>query len=230
MTAYAGESVMLPHDEKTAVLATLIRTHFNGPIHRFLVVGCGEGVEAAILQRELKCNVTGVDIVENFDPRAARFVELRKCDATQLDYEDGSFDFVFSYHALEHIPNYRTALKEMARVLKPDGGYCVGTPNRLRLVGYLGSKDATFAQKFAWNCAEWRARLQGRFRNEYGAHAGFSAEELSSELGRVFGNVKDVSKEYYLTLYRRHHRLLSMAWNLRMQELVIPSIYLTGRK
>ncbi len=172
----------------------------------------------------------GIDIIENFNPAAARFVELRKGDATALEFEDGSFDFVFSYHALEHIPDYRKACEEMARVLSPIGGYCIGTPNRLRLVGYLGSKDATLWQKFAWNSADWSARFRGRFRNEYGAHAGYSAEELSNELGRVFGIVTDVTREYYLALYRRHQELVATIWKFRMDKWIMPSVYFVGRK
>jgi len=35
-------------------------------------------------------------------------------------------------------------------------------------------------QKLQWNLSDYRSRLMNRFRNELGAHAGFSEKELSS--------------------------------------------------
>jgi SAM-dependent methyltransferase len=42
-------------------------------------------------------------------------------DAQHLLFRDGSFDFVFSLNAFEHIPDPRRALQEISRVLKPGG-------------------------------------------------------------------------------------------------------------
>ncbi len=42
-------------------------------------------------------------------------------DATDLPFEDASFDFVISVHVLEHIPEDRKALSEFFRVLRPGG-------------------------------------------------------------------------------------------------------------
>src|SRR5690606_17037057 len=107
-----------------------------------------------------------------------------------------SFDFVYSFHALEHIPQYRTALREIHRVLKPDGGYLIGTPNRSRLVGYLGARNASLAEKIRWNVADWKAMLRGEFRNELGAHAGYSSEELRAELAGVFQCAHSITSDY----------------------------------
>ena len=37
------------------------------------------------------------------------------------DFEDGSLDFVFSSHCLEHIEDWRSALAEWVRKVKPGG-------------------------------------------------------------------------------------------------------------
>jgi SAM-dependent methyltransferase len=215
-------------DPKTAALVEIIRQQYRGVLKRVLVVGCGSGVEAAVLAEELGAEVIGIDIVEGFDDRAARVAILKLGDATNMEFLDESFDFVYSYHALEHIPNYRAALHEMRRVLKKDGGFMIGTPNRNRLIGYLGSKNATFLQKVMWNGSDWRARVSGKFRNEYGAHAGYSLEELRSELAAVFGTVNDVTPAYYQRIYPNNSAVLSFLDNLRISRWLLPSIYFCG--
>ncbi|MEO5955283.1 MAG: methyltransferase domain-containing protein [Nitrospiraceae bacterium] len=42
-------------------------------------------------------------------------------DLQQLPFADGSYDFVFASHVLEHIPDDRKALSEIRRILKPNG-------------------------------------------------------------------------------------------------------------
>lgn len=42
-------------------------------------------------------------------------------DATKLPCQDNSFDFIFSSHCLEHIPDYFLALNEWTRVLRKNG-------------------------------------------------------------------------------------------------------------
>jgi ubiquinone/menaquinone biosynthesis C-methylase UbiE len=217
-------------DGKTEALAGLIRERARAPIHRLLVVGCGSGVEAAILARELGTQVVGVDLDGSFDSAAAAAVELRRGDATRLDFADGTFDFVYSYHALEHIPAYRVALAEMQRVLSKGGAYCVGTPNRLRLFGYLGSKDATWRDKIAWNLADWKAQLLGRFRNEYGAHAGFSSGELKESLAKIFDQAEEITLPYYLRVYREYAVWISLLGKLGLGRFLFASVYFMGSK
>lgn len=211
-------------DRKTAVIAEIIRRHVTHPIASALVVGCGSGVEAAVLG----IRVVGIDIKGVFDPRAAQVVDLRQGDATQLDFPDKSFDLVYSYHALEHIPDYQQALREMRRVLRTPGSFCIGTPNRARLIGYLGSKEATFSQKIQWNLIDWKARLRGRFRNEYGAHAGFTKKELAAALDTTLGTSRDITLEYYLTLYRRRAGFVRTLHRSGISALLLPSVYFIG--
>ena len=217
-------------NNKAEAIAHIIRKRVREPIKRVLVVGCGSGLEAAILARELGSEVVGVDLFSTFDPVVARLVDLRRGDATALEFKEGAFDFVYSYHALEHIPAYQQALGEMKRVLADGGSYCVGTPNRSRIVGYLGSNDATIRQKIAWNFADWRARARGKFRNEYGAHAGFTAGELRNDLQRVFSQVDEISLPYYQQVYSRHERLITVLDRSGLGRFIFPSVYFMGRK
>lgn len=220
----------IPGDSKTQVVASLISARLGRPVRNLLVVGCGSGLEAAVLARDLQCPVTGIDINDSFDPRVRTVVTLEVCDATAMRFADASFDFVYSYHALEHIPDYRKALSEMRRVLRADGSYYVGTPNRARVLGYLGSKTASTQQKIKWNLGDWQARLRGRFRNEYGAHAGFLTEELGSELVRTFGLVTDISVDYYRAVYPTRLSLVNALHTSGLGRYVFPCIYFMGTK
>jgi len=49
-------------------------------------------------------------------------------DLTKLTFQDNSFKFVLSFDCLEHIPDYQTALKEIYRVLQPEGKLLLSVP------------------------------------------------------------------------------------------------------
>ncbi|GAA2724398.1 class I SAM-dependent methyltransferase [Actinocorallia aurantiaca] len=53
--------------------------------------------------------------------RGLDYVEARQADAGALPFQDGSFDVVVSYSGLHCVPDPATAVKEMARVVKPGG-------------------------------------------------------------------------------------------------------------
>ena len=91
MTGSAGENhfrVKLS-DGKTEALASIIRQRIASARPRTLAVGCGSGLEAAILAQELEATVTGIDSQASFDPIAAERIELRRGDATCLDMASG---------------------------------------------------------------------------------------------------------------------------------------------
>jgi SAM-dependent methyltransferase len=46
---------------------------------------------------------------------------IRNEDLTKLSFNNDEFDFILSFDVLEHIPNYRNALLECYRSLKPGG-------------------------------------------------------------------------------------------------------------
>lgn len=49
-------------------------------------------------------------------------------DALRLPFEDASFDKVIASEVLEHIPSDEAAMREIARVLKPEGTAAVSVP------------------------------------------------------------------------------------------------------
>jgi 2-polyprenyl-3-methyl-5-hydroxy-6-metoxy-1,4-benzoquinol methylase len=86
-------------------------------------VGCGEGRFCRML-KTAGVRPTGIDLTRPFielarerDPGG----DYRLGRAEQLEFADGSFDLAVSYITLIDIPDFRAAIREMARVLRPGG-------------------------------------------------------------------------------------------------------------
>lgn len=118
---------------------------------RLLEIGPGTGYYTLDVARALLPDgVLGIfdlqqEMLEHTMRRAADAglsnVVPRQGDAEQLPYEDASFDAVYLVTVLGEIPDRGAALREMRRVLKPEGRLVVGellgdphmvTLNRLR--------------------------------------------------------------------------------------------------
>ena len=56
------------------------------------------------------------------------FIADKKYDITKIDVQDKFYDLIVCYHILEHIEDDKQAIKELKRVLKPDGVCVVQTP------------------------------------------------------------------------------------------------------
>src|SRR5207244_2336620 len=119
---------------------------------------------------------------------------------------------------------------EIHRVLKKGGGFWIGTPNKSRIVGYIGGKGATLEDKIKWNFADWRARLEGKFENALGAHAGFTSKELNGLLSAVFPRVEDQTKIYFQTVYANHPQIIKFIESSGFSRFIYPSVYFSGKK
>lgn len=93
---------------------------------RILDIGCGRGWVTRCVQR-ISPTTTGVDLNVNAVANGVT-TGLRVMDACRLEFADASFDKVYSFHAIEHIPDLAGVLTEMDRVLKPGGSLLLGYP------------------------------------------------------------------------------------------------------
>ena len=204
------------------------------PNAKVLVAGCGAGHEAALIQKRMSAEVTGVDVQNFLSPKFNQWpnFKFQVSNVSDLSFEDNYFDAVFYHHVIEHVDDPARSLRELSLVLKPKGWIFVGTPNRHRLVSCVGAYkqstwEPTIANKFSDNVKDWKARIQGKFHNEFGAHAGFSRRELSELLAREFGKQRWVTKSYLQQKYEGHlfAPAVSLIASEPFCEVSAPSIY-----
>jgi ubiquinone/menaquinone biosynthesis C-methylase UbiE len=104
---------------------------------RLLELGCGPGFYACRLSEELPdLQTTGIDLSENLIQRAesrARSLNLSNCsfqhaDAHALPYPTGSIDAVVVSRLFLIIPDKEGVIREIFRVLKPEGRCFIAEP------------------------------------------------------------------------------------------------------
>lgn len=119
MTIYDSHRYALINRWDRSHLERIDRLATIGDDDRVLEVGCGQGhLTRALAGRG--ADIVGIDA----NPKAAEVAGtdlVVHMDAESLEFEDETFDFIVSVHAIEHIPGLTQALAEMTRVLKKGG-------------------------------------------------------------------------------------------------------------
>lgn len=103
---------------------------------KVLEIGVGNGSHAQILA-EHSLNYDGIDITDfavNMTKKRLNNLKLRgnifKMDAENLDFEDSSFDYIWSWGVIHHSSNTKNIISEINRVLKPKGKAFIMVYNR----------------------------------------------------------------------------------------------------
>lgn len=178
---------------------------------------CGS-VERHRLQR-LVCDL----IFENFDPSNASILHFApepffenyfkgkfkkytsadlfmervdiKCDLTNLPFDDGTFDFIFASHVLEHIQDDAKALAEIRRVLKSNNSIAIipvpivceqtieySEPNPLES-GHIRAPGKDYYQKYAQYFSMIKILTSSDFSEKY--------QPFVYELGNPLGDKRE---------------------------------------
>ena len=99
--------------------------------------GCGAGGKSMYYASLGAKHVTGVDIVEHYAQDSAEFAKekgfedvftFKIADATNLPFNDDSFDTAIMNDFMEHVNKPEEALKEALRVVKPGGRIYLNFP------------------------------------------------------------------------------------------------------
>ena len=123
-----------------------------------LEVGCGRGELAERMSLELDARVVAVDQSERMvELTRQRGVEAIVGDVQDLPFRDGIFDAAVAAWMLYHAADLELALRELRRVLRPDGRLVAATSSERNLhelwelVGEIGAP----ADGFTAENAEW---------------------------------------------------------------------------
>lgn len=179
---------------------------------RVLDVACGRGAVLfpAAEQVGPEGQVIGIDLSETMVEETRRVIDrlglknaqVRQMDAEELDFRDGSFDFVLCGLSLFFFPRLEQALSEFYRVLKPQGIIAAST--------FGEDRDGR------WN---WRDELVEAYKPELkpGSPLFARALDTSTELRQVlsragFIGVQTVSQEEEF-FYRDEDEWWSSLWS-----------------
>jgi methionine biosynthesis protein MetW len=119
-----------PHTRLFPGLARLLEANVDATT-ACLDVGCGDGGTSGTWIARHAAGYVGVDISKSgVETARARGLDAREIsDATDLPFEDASFDLVTCTEVLEHLFEPQNAVSEMVRVLRPGGRILVTVPN-----------------------------------------------------------------------------------------------------
>ena len=124
-----------------------------------LEIGCGTGVHARLLAEAgarlsaVDLTPTAVDLTRRRLELAGLTADVREADAESLPYDDGSFDFVWSWGVIHHSESTERVLSEIARVLRPGGRVALMVYHRNSITFWL-------------NYVAYRGVVRGGLRHE----------------------------------------------------------------
>jgi ubiquinone/menaquinone biosynthesis C-methylase UbiE len=136
--------------------------------NRILDAGCGNGRYSQFLLSEADADalITSFDYSQQMLQRARKRLQNRRvtqvaADLTRLPYADASFDAIVCGWVLEHLPDPKPGLRELARVLRP-GGKLLLLATEDTLTGALCSR--------LWHCRTYNRQELRMVAEECGLH------------------------------------------------------------
>lgn len=182
------------------------------PEGTMLDLGCGEGRHIfGVMEKfpDLKC--IGLDPhIESLDKafEGLKFLEsisntktsFLSGSAYSLPFCDDSFDLVVCSEVLEHLHDYKDAIKEINRVLKPGGQF-------------LASVPAEFPEKICWLLSE-------AYQNQPGGHLRiFKKNELIKEIAEH--NFSFESSQRFHSIHSAYWWLRCLFWKSQESNIII---------
>lgn len=122
---------------------------------KLLDIGCYDGHLASLLRDCLgNCEAYGIDIAKKtIELARKKGIHAKICDIEKgINFESNLFDYVFAGEIIEHLYDTDFFLREIKRILKPNGILIITTPNFVsfgRRLYYLFGKGAFMEQSFS---------------------------------------------------------------------------------
>jgi len=174
----------------------------------YLDAGCGDGINLQWAERFFQNNhidirITALDynrlrIERVLEKQLVK--EARVASLLEAPFKNSTFDIILCNHVLEHIENYRKALSEMFRILKPGGLLLLGVPNEGCFLAWLR------------NNVVQRSILKKTDHVNF-----FRSETLSVALSNAgFDVVRTFHEGFLLPYFWAHYVLTYFRWGARL--------------
>jgi GT2 family glycosyltransferase/ubiquinone/menaquinone biosynthesis C-methylase UbiE/glycosyltransferase involved in cell wall biosynthesis len=194
---WTGERCVPWSDDLQVIYEHYQRYLFVAPLahgQRVLELASGEGYGTAILASEAQ-SVLGIDIDEDSVLHATETylssnISFQLGDMLDLSsLEDGSFDLVVCFEALEHVDDHKALLDGVIRVLAPGGTFVVSTPDRLTYTEELGQNNPFHVHELSRD--EFEQLLGGRFQHVqmWGQNVSVGSLMMPLDLGEGSGQI-----------------------------------------
>ena len=98
-----------------------------GNIERALEIGCGNGNGTKLIKKYFAPKfIDAVDLDDKMIAIAQKrnndiSINYQVMDVSLLNFPDKTFDVIFDFGIIHHVPNWKNCISEIKRVLKPDG-------------------------------------------------------------------------------------------------------------
>lgn len=129
-----------------------------GPNDSVLEVGIGTGLNLPLYPTT--CRLTGIDLSQEMLDKAVERVQtltmpnvrLKVMDATSMDLGDDEFDKALATYTISAVPDPVAVLREMQRVVKPNGAIVILNHFRSKnpLVGWVEDRVAPLCTWLGW--------------------------------------------------------------------------------
>lgn len=169
----------------------------------------------------------GIDLTPEAVAYAQHRLELYHCsakdikvaDAENLPFDDNFFDIVYSWGVIHHSPDTPKALKEIIRVLKPEGKAKLMVYNRKSVLAYV------FWVKHALLKLKWNQSVADVLWNKMESYGtkGYTIDEIKALLKDA--NIKDLEVKTVITYYDKLKR-----FNPLMQNIAKLFLFLMNKK
>lgn len=155
--------------------------------------GCGEGRYIELLTEFFPTtSIYGSDISDT----ALQIAQAKYSSAKYLtmsdesvNFADSSFDLIISIEVLEHVRDVEKSIKEISRLLKPQGMVILSTP-------------CANKYSFEW----WQNRLTGGLQPSFDGYGRFSTDEPAHLRRLNDAHLKSLCSQAGIDIYKIYHR------------------------
>lgn len=134
------KSLKFPHHYIDDRIKTSLKLTKRDPNAKYLDIGCAVGLATRLIAKKIGTKeIYGLDIanIKQALDNDVKAIEFDLNSGEELSFEDGFFDVVTCFDVIEHIYDTDFMIREIHRVLKPNGYLIISTPRIDSLVNII---------------------------------------------------------------------------------------------